>query len=243
MIKFFRRIRFNLMSENKTGKYFKYAIGEIILVVIGILMALQINNWNEDRKNKEILNSYKKSLITDLEQDTLALNSVIRYIKNDLIEIEKIGTRLSSKYATKDTLIKIVRNELSFASKAYRPPNNKTFLAMQTNGKLELFDKNTYTFLLELHDKQSISESVIRANINQFLTQANHFFLKYSIDAYSVIEGDIVEKAWQNVDADDLYRSVQGCLTLKKIMNENTGKNYMDVLEATEKVISHLKTN
>ena len=42
MIKFFRRIRYKLMSENKTGKYFKYAVGEIILVVIGILIALQI---------------------------------------------------------------------------------------------------------------------------------------------------------------------------------------------------------
>lgn len=51
MIKFFRKIRYSLMSENKTGKYFKYAIGEIVLVVIGILIALQINNWNESRKN------------------------------------------------------------------------------------------------------------------------------------------------------------------------------------------------
>jgi len=61
MIKFFRQIRFYLMSENKTGKpawpagrYLKYAIGEIVLVVIGILIALQINNWNEEEK-KEIL--------------------------------------------------------------------------------------------------------------------------------------------------------------------------------------------
>ena len=52
MIKFFRKIRFSLLSENKTSKYFKYAFGEIILVVIGILIALQINNWNENRKNK-----------------------------------------------------------------------------------------------------------------------------------------------------------------------------------------------
>ena len=52
MIKFFRKIRYNLMEQNKTGKYFKYAIGEIVLVVIGILIALQINTWNETRKNK-----------------------------------------------------------------------------------------------------------------------------------------------------------------------------------------------
>ncbi|NNL82776.1 MAG: hypothetical protein HKP28_05265, partial [Winogradskyella sp.] len=51
MIKFIRQIRYNLISENKTGKYFKYAIGEIILVVIGILIALQINNWNIENSN------------------------------------------------------------------------------------------------------------------------------------------------------------------------------------------------
>lgn len=50
MFKFFRHIQQQLVSEGKTAKYFKYTIGEIALVVIGILIALQINNWNEDRK-------------------------------------------------------------------------------------------------------------------------------------------------------------------------------------------------
>ena len=53
MIKFFRKIRQNLLSEGKTGKYLKYAIGEIVLVVFGILIALQINTWNEDYKSKK----------------------------------------------------------------------------------------------------------------------------------------------------------------------------------------------
>jgi len=51
MIKFFRKIRQNLLMENKTGKYLKYAIGETVLVVIGLLIALQINNWNEKQNN------------------------------------------------------------------------------------------------------------------------------------------------------------------------------------------------
>lgn len=49
MIKFFRHIRRNLMEQNKTGKLFKYTIGEIVLVVSGILIVLQINTWNETR--------------------------------------------------------------------------------------------------------------------------------------------------------------------------------------------------
>lgn len=62
MIKFFTKIRYDLLEKNKTGKYFKYAIGEIVLVVIGILIALSINNWNEKRK----LKAEEKELITNL---------------------------------------------------------------------------------------------------------------------------------------------------------------------------------
>ena len=69
MIKFFRRIRQNLLMENKTGKYIKYAIGEIILVVIGILIALSINNWNENRKLDEKRETYYRQLIIDLQSD------------------------------------------------------------------------------------------------------------------------------------------------------------------------------
>jgi hypothetical protein len=72
MIKFFRKIRQNMLMENKTGTYFKYAIGEIILVVIGILIALSINNWNENRKNSNeeiaILQSLDKNLILAKKQ-------------------------------------------------------------------------------------------------------------------------------------------------------------------------------
>ncbi len=70
MISFFRKIRQNLLNQGKTARYFKYAIGEIFLVVIGILIALQINNWNSQRneRNQEqlILESLKASFIENL---------------------------------------------------------------------------------------------------------------------------------------------------------------------------------
>jgi hypothetical protein len=89
MIKFFRTIRKKLISEGKTSKYFKYAIGEIVLVVIGILIALQINNWNEFRKrqNEEVflLIDIKKNLETmlmDFTSDTIFnSNSIVQYGK------------------------------------------------------------------------------------------------------------------------------------------------------------------
>lgn len=74
MIKFFRRIRQKLLSENRLSKYIFYAIGEIILVMIGILLALQVNNWNERRKNSD--------------QFTLAMEQMFNVID---IEIQNIG--------------------------------------------------------------------------------------------------------------------------------------------------------
>jgi len=72
MIKLFRHIRQNLIMENNTSKYLKYAIGEIVLVVIGILIALQVNNWNENRrsiiKKEKLLNALKIEFISNLTQ-------------------------------------------------------------------------------------------------------------------------------------------------------------------------------
>ncbi|MFD2588057.1 DUF6090 family protein [Croceitalea marina] len=83
MIKFFRKIRQNLLMENKTGKYFKYALGEILLVVIGILLALQINTWNqqriEDKKEIELLTSLKEEFqynLTSLDESIKVNNKV-----------------------------------------------------------------------------------------------------------------------------------------------------------------------
>lgn len=78
MIKLFRKIRQNLLSENKFSKYLIYAIGEIVLVVIGILIALQINNWNEDRKQKKLEEStlieIKANLLADIDDFQTDIN-------------------------------------------------------------------------------------------------------------------------------------------------------------------------
>ncbi len=69
MINFFRKTRKKLADDNKPFKYMRYAIGEIVLVVIGILIALQINNWNEDRFTRITVNRYLSSLVNELKDD------------------------------------------------------------------------------------------------------------------------------------------------------------------------------
>ena len=81
MISFFRKTRQNLLREGKVFKYIKYAIGEILLVVIGILIALQINNWNEERISIQTQDAILKIIRTDLLRDISEFQSVIKRYK------------------------------------------------------------------------------------------------------------------------------------------------------------------
>jgi len=80
---FFRKIRYSLLNKGKTSRYFKYALGEIILVVIGILIALQINSWNEERKQTKadyiFLNNLKEELSLDITTLTKYIDKYKRF--------------------------------------------------------------------------------------------------------------------------------------------------------------------
>ena len=90
MIKFFRHIRLSLINQNQMGKYFKYAIGEILLVVIGILIALQINSWNETKDRKEKLISIYKSVYADIKNDLTDLNDLKAFYMKKKPVFEKV---------------------------------------------------------------------------------------------------------------------------------------------------------
>jgi len=96
MIKFFRNIRKTLLSEGKTANYIKYAIGEIVLVVIGILIALQVNNWNEDRKSKKRQLIFLSNIKKDLSNDLIQLNSIIDYQTEKLEIVKELAEELKS---------------------------------------------------------------------------------------------------------------------------------------------------
>jgi len=101
MIKFFRKIRQNLILENNTGKYLKYAIGEIVLVVIGILIALQINNWNEKRLDR----LEEKAILEAIKSD----------FKNAIVEFEDLNQNRRDLQNANKTIFSLIRaKELNY---------------------------------------------------------------------------------------------------------------------------------
>ncbi|MET6990807.1 DUF6090 family protein [Sediminicola arcticus] len=90
MIKFFRKIRQKMLTENKFSKYLLYAIGEIILVVIGILIALSINNWNENKKSENQLNNIYNEVESNLKSDLSNIDYVIKQYEQLELRLEKM---------------------------------------------------------------------------------------------------------------------------------------------------------
>ena len=136
MIKFFRKIRQKLLEQNRISKYLLYAFGEIILVVIGILIALQINNWNENKKDSkqeqeilhQLLNEYNNNLeqlnskIYIRQQVLKSAFEILKYQKMDLSSIKQNDFDLHlSRVITRPTFDPVtgVSDELNSSGKLY----------------------------------------------------------------------------------------------------------------------------
>ena len=77
MLKFFRKIRKNLLETGKFRTYLFYALGEILLVVVGILIALQINNWNEGKRERKLEDEYLHKIALNIKDDINQYNDII----------------------------------------------------------------------------------------------------------------------------------------------------------------------
>ena len=148
MIKFFRKIRYDLMEKNKSGKYFKYAIGEIILVVIGILIALQINNWNQqhEQKNEEL--KQLKALKLEFEKNALILDSITKHhTENEDATLRLINATNHYTISEFDSLyLKTVYN-YNF------DPSKGIYNSLINSGNIELISNQTLKYkLAEIQD-------------------------------------------------------------------------------------------
>jgi hypothetical protein len=174
------------MNENKTGRYFKYAIGEIILVVIGILIALSINNWNQERLNqiekKELLSKLneefkanKEALIAYRNEENKAMNSCIGLMRligasQEELERRNLDSLLFESFPS---------NEIAFANNAVN--------SIVQNGRLNLFKNETITTLL--YQWNSLSE-IRKIRYEKLDSWSNEHFLPFLLSYISFKEMD-----------------------------------------------------
>lgn len=147
MIKLFRNIRKNLLNEGKTTKYFKYAIGEIFLVVIGILIALQINNWNQERLLKIEEKSIEKNLHNEYVQNKKIVQKSIDDYDNCIHTLKSLMELMG-----KDEEILKKQNSDSLLFYAFDPPifrpSENTISGLIQSGRLELLQNQELVDLI-----------------------------------------------------------------------------------------------
>ena len=138
MIKFFRHLRQTLIMENKTSKYLKYAIGEIVLVVIGILIALQINNWNEDRKDSIQEKKYLLRLVEELDIDLDNISSAINALKNRKQRAKFLMKTIENPQLVEDSANYFVKSIEYAGYTSFPVISDNTFEEVKSSGKLSL---------------------------------------------------------------------------------------------------------
>ncbi|THD67392.1 hypothetical protein E7Z59_06940 [Robertkochia marina] len=213
MIKYLKEIRQSLVVEGKAVKYLKYAIGEIVLVVIGILIALSINNWNERKKNEEETRNYLSSLIENLNDDISSIDRNILFNKTRLKGIFYIleHAGLNTQTFTEMEWIDVSENHSS--NTLWKGPFPDTLnaafthLAFSTIGRgfggISL-NKSVINELYSTGSFSSIQSRELKTGISNYYS-----FLEQRLDGYAIEE----HEEWAN-ETTRYLRDQHGIFTL-----------------------------
>jgi hypothetical protein len=205
MIKFFRKIRQNLLTENKFGKYITYAVGEVILVVIGILIALTINNWNQERQleneEKVILKNIHTEFLENKNALKLGLKKNNQGCKASIILLNLVGQKRELiQQQNLDSLMYVMLETSSFR------PSENTISDLLQSGKLQLLQNENLKSLLYkwTRNLKKTDVSFNRAELkidNELVPYLTEHYSMKDIDMYGTLK-------WQNktlLKIDKLY--------------------------------------
>ncbi|WP_339628385.1 DUF6090 family protein [uncultured Maribacter sp.] len=247
MIKFFRKIRQNFLLEGKTGKYFKYALGEIILVVIGILIALQINNWNEDRKAsfEEIV--VLKAMKTDfLETERRAKETIES--QNEVVDYcYKLQIMMNGQKDTDSIGEYIYRGALSY----WRiEPANGTYDGLIGSGKTYIIKNQTLKSLLAEYSaeiKYGFEDEDFGLELTSILVEKSSPYSAFlEPERYRVrvgIEKPISKEKRNSSIAEHLNNnSFLGVLVAKSDMAHNRLVYQKNILSLVEKILTQIES-
>ena len=239
MIKFFRNIRQKLINEGKTTNYLKYAIGEILLVVIGILIALQINNWNEERKNKVLENDFYCKLLEDFELDRLNIAKLYSESNNKIEASKKLLLELPQKNKSIKYLINSYIKALR--TNAFSP-SKVAIQDITSSGKLSLIKNDTLKQNL-LRYYSELDNLIFQIELNRNKSLERAFAYESDIEI-GFQHADYVEKALgdevmttlpQNnwyLDSDSkIYKQFQDDLVVFVTMSDREKQHFDKILE------------
>ena len=248
MIKFFRKIRYDLMEQNKTGKYLKYAIGEIILVVIGILLALQIKNWNQERIKKARSIGYMKSLVEDIKSDIAQYNINIESYTTDINNNNKrLFINNDYKILEADSIIKLVAG-FYMINKTTR----QTYDKIKNAGLIESLGTDaTNKAVNDYYSLENVYyENLLQWDKENMVKDYNFWFYNNNFESSSVRDYntnnlpflDSAEK--RKADLIKLIESTQGRNHLRGaiIRHEHTRKRVKEIMAYAEKLRELLNT-
>lgn len=178
MIKFFRNIRKKLAAENKFMAYSRYAIGEIILVVIGILIALQINNWNSSKKDRLVERKYLEGFVSDLRSDSSKMEYFVNSVPKKIEALLLARAYIYQPTQIKDTLKFI--DTLGYGGVASRTAlfeNQSTYKDIISTGNLRLIRNKNLTQALLMYYQYSDNTETYLGNLRtEYATYMNSLF-------------------------------------------------------------------
>lgn len=231
MIRFFRNIREKLLFTNKGGAYFLYAAGEIILVVAGILIALQIDNWNEDRIERKEEVSILKGLKKEYENNIISFDSMydIHNIKHQQLKII-VNADLDTWYLEDfDAVFYPV-----FSNPTY-DPGLSLLSSIIASGKIELIqNEDLRKKLLQLTGvigDYREDEFLIRDIV---LNQLLPYYNKYGIHDFEIIQGDRLRSEEEKQLHLQRYRKIYKSLEFRNILNTIYGLEHYGPIQESK---------
>lgn len=240
MIKFFRKIRQKLLAENKFSKYLIYAIGEITLVVIGILIALQINNWNDSNKNREKEALLLYEMKSNLQSDQNDLEYNLKYNRKRIEYNEVIRDVIEQNIPFSDSL---------------KPYFGKFF------GNFQLSENTSAWENLKSVGLDLISNDTLRYNISNLYSNRYKYLEnlekglddKYQWDYLypKILEHINIDELWVSgaprnyqkwINDEKFYEVIKLNLKFRHFMQNQYESNYQLALSLEEQIDRHLKT-
>ncbi|MBG7613024.1 hypothetical protein IU405_12275 [Polaribacter sp. BAL334] len=229
------------METGKTAKYFKYAIGEIILVVIGILIALQINNWNEIRKNNKKHIDYQRSLINDINKDIESIDNILISFEESIEQHNNFTKRLSQPNASYDTLVKIAKYEFLGYFNNIDAFHTATFQTLLSTGDIGLFNENIRTQLIELNNQQQITLVVTKEAVDQYLDALVSYKYLSNISISTIKSGNLYDEFWNNVDKNELVKDFYLVTLRHNNINRTSKTAYIKLRKDLIKILNNFK--